>query len=156
MSTDPYQEFKDGPSVYYPRGAIVDVTIRGASISDHHVQDRRLWLMLPDGADVHIPLPLPQSITVRQHGDQPTGSLHEDVAQALSDWLFSADDSEHGADAILAIVARSIRARADVESEHRDGTNYTNGWLDAADHVAAAIVAPEAAFTPNDRPGGAA
>lgn len=130
-------------TAYYEPGSTVDVTIRGARISDRHIQDRRLFLMLPDGGDVHVPLPLPASVTVTPPPDASDRALRDNLTQLLNDWVIGADDFAQGADAILNLVARAIDCQADVEYEYRDSTNYLAGWLDAASFVRSQAVSEQ-------------
>lgn len=72
----------------YKPGSQVDVTIRGARVSSIHVQDRRLFLVLPDGRDIHLPLPLDQSVAVEPHADRLSvrgGDLQRLIADRIHD-----------------------------------------------------------------------
>lgn len=81
-------------TVFEP-GSVVDVSILGATVSDRHVQDRWLFLILADGRDVHLPLPLPQSVTIAPHnnlgrsaevGNLPHSAIeHAEAASRLND-----------------------------------------------------------------------
>lgn len=67
----------------YKPGEIVDITIRGARVSDSHVQDRYLHLTEPGdgGRHFYLRLPLPEGITVER-----VASTEPTMARKLADW----------------------------------------------------------------------
>jgi hypothetical protein len=95
-------------------GSLVDITIRGARVSESHFQERHLHLFAPDTPDdlgpvshhLFLPLPLASSVTVTPVVDAK--AVHTDVATlrvAIALLLEFATERDAATAGLLTVIA---------------------------------------------------